>query len=116
MTADENAKLMEKSFPFLAKEAKSAPLIQAPAPEPVEAPAPPVKKRTVGNIYTAVQAQSIYNPGQATPPDPTTGATQPGPIGNNPQNMTVKGPANAQANQGVAGAMQPQTGWGTTVG
>lgn len=89
---------------------------QAPvAPTPMaQAPAKPT--RTVGNIYSAVQAQAIFNPGQPTPPDPQSGGTAQGPIGANPGNLTIKGPPAKQVELGTSGNLQPQTGWGKTNG
>ena len=115
------AKQMKSAFNFL-KNAPDHPTPQSPITAPVAPMAPPVVQapakptRTVGNIYSAVQAQAIFNPGQPTPPDPAGGSTQQGPIGSNPDNLTIKGPPAKQVELGTSGNLQPQTGWGKTNG
>ena len=63
--------------------------------EPVKAPVPVKKKRTLGDVYTALEAQRIFNPAIpsiAKPPMPA--------------------PANQQ-NIGTAPAMDMTGGWGS---
>jgi hypothetical protein len=108
------AKIMKGSFPFL----KGEPDHAIPTAVSTQAPVPP-PKRTIGNIYAAVQAQSSYNPGMVAPPDPTTGSPpgQGGMIGNNPNNQTIKGPPAKQVDKGTAPAMDPsRDGWGSVSG
>lgn len=111
-----------KAIPAIAPQAPVAPPPGAGAQIAAQAPGAPAKPvRTLGNIYSAVQAQAIYNPGQPTPPDPSqspgANAPQGGGIGNNPQNQTIKQPPAKQMEQGTVGSLQPKesmNGWGRT--
>jgi|SRR6478609_5426866 len=102
--------MFKSAFGFLDKE---------PTKEPVKiaetAPVETKPVRTVGNMYSAVQAQSIFNPGQVAPPDPANGQSA-GPIGNNSNNQTIKGTPANQAQNGTVGALAPNEGWGKTNG
>jgi len=104
--------LMQNSFPFLKGNKKPiiVPDIVSPRAIPEVAKKP---MRTIANIYSAVQAQALFNPGQPTPPDPANG-TNSGPIGNNPGNLTIKGPPAKQVETGTAQSLQMDSGWGRT--
>ncbi len=102
---------LKNAFPSIINPVIKQDPVPQSAPQPV-VPSAPV--RTVGNIYLAAQAQTIYNPGTTAPPDPTTGATVTGPVGNSPNNQAIKAPAPKQVDQGTVGSLAPETGWGKT--
>ena len=101
---------LKTAFPFLAAAPGPGVVPSSPAsPEVSAVPAKPI--RTVGNIYSAIRAQAIFNPGQPTPADPDSGTSAPGPIGSNAQNQTIKGPPGKQVDTGTAPVLAPKDGW-----
>lgn len=74
-------------------------------PATVAEPAKQVrKKRTLGDIYTALEAQRIYNPGMPSVPRPPA-ASMP------QQKPPTAAPANL-AERGTAAALDMSGGWG----
>ena len=68
--------------------------------KPPAPPKPVRKKRTLGNIYTALEAQRVFNPGMPSVPTPPVPLKPPSAA---PANLGNKGTATALDNSGPWG-------------